>query len=78
MICQTSLICTFVFCFCLILFVQTHSIPAGFENKYFQMAVIRQADFTFGFLVVESNKRGLVGYLDSIQVDRIQKRIPVL
>lgn len=78
MICQTSLICTFVFCFCLILFVQTHSIPADFENKSFPMAIIRQADFTFGFLVVKSNKRGLVGYLGSIQIDRIQKRIPVL
>lgn len=41
------------------------------------MAVIKQADFTFGFLVVESNKRGLVGYLGSIQID-VQKRIPVL
>lgn len=69
---------TFVFAFVWFFMVQTHSIPAGFENESFQVSVIKQVNFAFGFLVVESNKRGLVGYLGSIQVDRVQKRIPVL
>ena len=65
-ICQPSLITAFAFALTSLSVVQTHSIPPGFENESLQVPVIKQAGFTFGFLVVKSNKRGFVRYLGRV------------